>query len=78
MAIGITQEPTSPGMANSDVLFNVNSNQSSQPQFQFVMDIYESGSATRLQRIKQQPNPNAKGVFNIGQILKSYLTSDDA
>ena len=76
MAIGITQEPTSPGMANSDVLFNINSTNSSQPQFQFVMDIYESGSATRLQRIKQQPNPNAKGVFNIGQILKSYLASD--
>ena len=78
MAIAITQEPTSPGMANSDVIFNVNSTQTSQPQFQFVCDIYESGSATRLQRIKQQPNPNAKGVFNIGQILKSYLTSDDA
>ena len=77
MAIAIQQEPTSPGMANSDVLFTVVSTVSSQPQYQFVLDIYESGSSTLIQRIKQQPNPNAKGVFNIGQILSSYIESDN-
>ena len=76
MAITIQQQPTSPGMVNSDIVFTVQSSVPSQPQFQYVMDIYESGSATRLQRIKQQPNPNTKGVFNIGQILKSYMSSD--
>jgi len=75
--IAIQQEPTSPGMANSDVLFTVVSTVSSQPQYQFVLDIYESGSSTLIQRIKQQPNPNAKGVFNIGQILSSYIESDN-
>lgn len=77
MAITIQQQPTSPGMANSDIVFTIQSTVPSQPQFQYVMDIYESGSATRLQRIKQQPNPNTKGVFNVGQILKSYLASDE-
>ena len=78
MAIIIQQEPTSPGMANSDIVFNIQSNEVAQPQFQYVMDIYYSGSGTLLQRIKQQPNPNSKGVFNVGQILKSFLASDDA
>ena len=77
MAIVINQQPTSPNMANADVIFSVSSTTSTQPQFQFVIDIYESGSASRLQRIKQQPNPSGFGVFNVGQILKSFLSSDD-
>jgi hypothetical protein len=76
MAITINQQPTSPGMANSDLLFSVTGN-SSQPQYQFVCDIYISGSATRVQRIKQQPNPSGNGVFNVGQIIHSYLESDN-
>ena len=78
MAIVINQQPTSPNMANADVIFSVSSTTSTQPQYQYVMDIYESGSASRLQRIKQQPNPYGFGVFNVGQILKSFLASDDA
>jgi hypothetical protein len=29
-----------------------------------------------LQRIKQQPNPSAKGVFDVGQIVNAYLSSE--
>ena len=78
MAIVINQQPTSPNMANADVIFSVSSTTSTQPQYQYVMDIYESGSASRIQRIKQQPNPYGFGVFNVGQILKSFLASDNA
>ena len=82
MAITIHQEPTSPGMANSDLLFTIDSNQKTQPQFQYVCDIYEatatynSSSANYLQRIKQQPNPTGYGVFNVGQILVQYTDND--
>jgi hypothetical protein len=68
MAITITQQPTTPGMTNSDYLFEVSSNQSTQPQFQFIADLTYSGSNTVLQTIKQQPNPSSYGVFNFGQI----------
>jgi len=77
MAITIQQQPTSPGMTNSDYLFEVSSNQSTQPQFQFIADLTYSGSSTVLQRIKQQPNPSAYGVFNFGQIIASYLAEDN-
>ena len=77
MAITISQQPTSPGMTNSDYLFGVSSNQSTQPQFQFIADLTLSGSATVLQRVKQQPNPSSYGVFNLGQIVASYLESDN-
>ena len=76
MAITIQQQPTSPNMANNDLLFVLTSNQITQPQFQYVADIYLSGSSTLIQRIKQQPNPSGKAVFNIGQILTYQLDSD--
>lgn len=77
MAITISQQPTSPGMTNSDYLFEVSSNQATQPQFQFIADLTLSGSSTVLQRVKQQPNPSSFGVFNFGQIVASYLESDN-
>ena len=78
MAINLTQQPTSPGMTNSDYLFEVTSSQATQPQFQFIADLTLSGSSTVLQRIKQQPNPSLFGVFNLGQIVASYLESDNS
>ena len=77
MAITINQEPTSPNMGNSNLVFSVGSTQYSSPQFQFVLDIYESGSATRIQRIKQQPNPSGGGFFDLGNIIPTQLESDE-
>jgi hypothetical protein len=77
MAINISQFPTLPNMANSDLVFTVTSSQASQPQFQFIADLTYSGSATVLQRIKQQPNPSSFGVFDFGQIVGNYLDSDN-
>ena len=82
MAITLSQQPTSPNMGNNDLLYVVDSTQKTQPQFQYLCDIYESGSvystssANYVQRIKQQPNPTGYGVFNVGQILIQYLGDD--
>jgi hypothetical protein len=77
MAISIQQAPTTPNMANNDLVFAVTSSQVTQPQFQFVADLTYSGSNTVLQRIKQQPNPNARGVFDFGSIVTNYLSEDE-
>lgn len=77
MAITIQQQITTPGLSNSDLLFAVTSTTSSSPQYQYVCDIAYSGSSSVLQRIKQQPNPNATGVFNVGQIIHSFLETDN-
>ena len=77
MAITIQQFPTTPNMANNNLVYAVTSNSSSQPQFQYVVDVFYSGSSTLLQRIKQQPNPSAVGVFDIGSIINNYLGSDN-
>ena len=77
MAITIQQQPTSPNMGNAHLLWVVTSNSSSEAQYQFVADVYVSGSSTRVQRIKQQPNPDSKGVFDLGTIIPTSLDSDN-
>ena len=77
MAILIQQSPTTPNMANNTLVYAVTSSQVTQSQFQFVADLTYSGSATVLQRIKQQPNPNARAVFDFGAIITNYLSEDN-
>lgn len=76
MAITIRQQPTTPNIANNDLLYVLTSTQTSQAQFQYVCDIKDN-SGTLIQRIKQQPNPSAKAVFNTGQIMTGYFTNTD-
>jgi hypothetical protein len=75
MAITIQQQPTSPNMANADLLYVVTSPSSSRAQYQFVCDIKDENDIL-VQRLKQQPNPSNKGVFNIGQVLLTQLEVD--
>jgi hypothetical protein len=63
-------------MANNTLLFLVSSNESAKPQFQYVLDLTYSGSSTVLQTVKQQPNPGANGIFDVGSIISNYLNND--
>jgi hypothetical protein len=77
MAITINQYPTSPNMANNNLLFAVSSSEYTSSQFQYIGNLSYSGSSTVLQTIKQQPNPSGYGVFDFGQIISNYLDSDN-
>jgi len=76
MSVTIRQEPTTPGIANSNLVFMATSNQSTEPQFQFVVDIKDEND-NLIQRIKQQPNPSEKGVFDIGNLVTPQLGPAD-
>lgn len=76
MAITIRQNADTPNLANNRLIYAVTSISSSNPQYRYVMDIND-GSGTLLQRIKQQPNPNNTGVFDIGQIITNYVGDTD-
>jgi hypothetical protein len=73
MALTIRQQPTTPNQANGDLLYVVTSDNTNEPQFQYVMEVSD-GSDTIT--IKQQPNPSQKGVFNIGQIARDFVGID--
>lgn len=71
MAITIEQSPSKLNAAYTNLIYTVDSDQYTQPQFQYVMDIV-SGSET-LSRIRQYPNPKGKAVFDPSKIIKDYV-----
>ena len=77
MSITINQYPTSPNMTNNNLLYSVSSTQTAQPQFQFVADLYVSGSEDYVQRVKQQPNPSGYGTFDLGLLMSSQYGPTD-
>jgi hypothetical protein len=76
MAVSLQQFPTSPNIVDNNLVYLCTSTQVTQPQFQFVVDIKDE-SNTLIQRVKQQPNPSSKGVFDLGNILPTQLGPTD-
>lgn len=78
MAISVTQEPKDLQQANSDLLYVVSSTQTNQPQFQYIANIsliYGAGAEIKNFQLKQQPNPDGYGVFNLSQLISSQHRS---
>ena len=73
MSINIRQEPTTPNQAHADLLYLLSSTNSNEPQFQFVMEV---GDGTDTYTFKQQPNPNDRAVFDMGQVASDFLGND--
>lgn len=76
MSITILSEPTSPNVTGTKLIYNISSSNSNQPQFQFITDVYESGSTDLLTRIYTYPNLNSSGVVEVGKILEDNLDYD--
>jgi len=74
MAISVSSQPSYPNVTYTHLLYTVGSTESGNPQYQFVMDVKQGG--VRLARLKQYPNPNAVGVFDIARILSDYIEFD--
>lgn len=78
MAITILQQPTSPNAAFTNLPFVVSgSSNASQPQFQYVLDIYESGSNNLISRLTQPSNPVGAAVFEPSKIIQGKLSPDN-
>jgi len=73
MAYTIKSQPTTPNCTYTDLVYNVSSSNAEQPQFNYIMDVYESGSATRLARVRQFPNPSLEAVFDPSRIFNDNL-----
>ena len=78
MAVAITQQPTSPNAAYTRLPYVVSGSVTvNNPQYQYVMDIYESGSSDLITRITQTKNPNGVAVFDPSRIFQGELGQDD-
>ncbi len=78
MAITINQQPnTGIQGAYYPLISAVSSDRSQSPQFQYVMDVYISGSSERVARIRQYPNPEGAAIFNPATIYQDYVSYDE-
>ena len=71
MAITILQQPTYPNATYTSLVYAVDSNDITYPQYQYVMDVV-SGSDI-LTRVKQYPNPAGSAIFDPARIMNDYL-----
>ena len=76
MAITILQEPTSPNVSNTNLIYTVSSSNVPQFQYRYIADLYESGSATRLARFKYPQNSSGTANIDVGRPIGDYLDTD--
>ncbi len=77
MSYTITQQATSPNAAYTRLLYAVSGSiYTTQPQFQYVMDVYESGSSSLIKRTTQTINPSGVAIFDPSRIIQGELSVD--
>ena len=79
MAYTITQKPTTPNAAYTRLMYVVSgSTNTAKPQFQYVMDVYQSGSNDLIKRTFSGINPAGVSVFDPARIIQGELSQDDS
>jgi hypothetical protein len=75
MALTITNQPVILSSANDDLIYTcLESSLYSQTNFKYICDIYIGG--VRVVQLKAFPNPVSHyGVFNIGNVMRNYVSS---
>ena len=73
MAYTIKSQPTTPNATYTSLVYNVSSSNALQPQYNYIMDVYLSGSSDRLARIRQFPNPVNEAVFDPSRIFNDNI-----
>jgi len=77
MSVTVIQQPTTPNAAYTKLPFVVSgSGTTSNPQYSYVMDVYEKGGTTLLSRQFTVPNPAGVGVFEPSTIIQGNLQFD--
>ena len=76
MAITILNKPTSPNVTGTKLVYSVSSSNANQPQFNYVTEVYPSGSLTLLTRLYSYPNLTGNGIVDVAKVLDDNLTYD--
>lgn len=62
--------------AYNPIMWSIQSNQTSQPNFKYVFDLYVNGASTYTFRLKQNPNPAGYGMIDVSSFLQPYTDVD--
>lgn len=76
MAITVYNTPASYSPAYNQMIFTLSSNNSAQPNFRYIADIYVNGSS-EYTRLEVGKNPaNSYGTFDVSGIIQNFLSRD--
>ena len=76
MAITVYNTPASYAPAYNQMIFTLSSNNSAQPNFRYIADIYVNGSSDYT-RLEVGKNPaNSYGTFDVSGIIQNFLSRD--
>ena len=76
MAVEILQQPTSPNVTGTNLVYTLSSSNAIKPQFRYVTDIYESGSGNYLTTIKTYTNLSLNTVLDVSRELGDRIDYD--
>lgn len=77
MAVTVLGSPTSPNVTGTKLVYSLSSSLAVNPQYQYVVDIHESGSSERLTRLYSYPNAYGSGIVEISRVLSDRLEYDN-
>ena len=75
MSITIIQSPYTNQPAYNQMVFDVSSSNAGQPNFNFLADVYVSGTLVSRLVFPKQPN-SSRLLFDISPVMKNYITYD--
>jgi len=76
MAVTVLNQPISPNVTGTNLVYSLSSSLANSPQFRYVTDIYESGSNNYITTIKTYPNIHYSGIIDVSRELEDQLTPD--
>ena len=76
MAVDILQQPTTPNVTGTNLVYTLSSSNATKPQFRYVTDIFESGSGDYLTTIKTYTNLSLNTVLDVSRELGDRLEYD--
>ena len=76
MAYTILNQPTTPNVTNTRLMYTVSSSNADQFQFTYIADLYYSGSADKLARFKFSKNIHETCNIDLARPLSDYLNYD--
>jgi hypothetical protein len=78
MAITIISSPNQFMAAYNQIPYTVSSNNTAQPNFNFIVDVNETGGANNpLARLKYPAQPSSSQLtFDVGNVVKNYVSYD--
>lgn len=77
MAVTVLNQPTTPNASKTKLVYSITGSNVNQPQYQYVTDIYVSGSSDLLTRFYTYPNLQGTGVVDVARVLDDNLEYDN-